>query len=47
MTKDWRAGTSNMLMAPVAKAATSTIQYWAWPVELTANSTNEGIVNSD
>ncbi len=47
MTNDWRAGTSNTLMAPVPNAATMTIQYWACPVALTANSTNDGIVNSD
>src|SRR5258708_25307022 len=47
MTNAWRAGTSNRLMEPVANAATITIQYWAWLVALTANSTNDGIVKSD
>src|SRR5712692_5149995 len=47
MTNAWRDGTSKRLMTPVAKAATITIQYCAWPVELSAKRTNEGTVNRD
>ena len=47
ITKAWREGTSSMLMVPVPNAAMMIIQYCACPVALTANSTNEGTMNSD
>ena len=46
ITKDWRAGTSKALMVPVAAAAMSTSQYIAWPLELSRNRANDGIVNA-
>ena len=44
---DWRAGTSKRLIVPVAAAATSTSQYWACPLALSAKSAKDGIVNAD
>src|SRR5690348_10220533 len=44
---DWRVGTSRALMVPVASAASKTIQYWAWPVWVSAKRMNGGMTKAD